>query len=158
MDLSFLKTAAFWVGLLFAYLIPKMSPYIDRVLSRSWVFITDQFPGSLRRYFRGRMARKLRVVRAKRWRIAHINYEIARSNSWFIVFMGTIGVFLILLAIGPFKGLFQVNFWIGMALTCPIYIAEFVWLHFDNKVKQLIKYNSKIRITSRSTGARDAPR
>lgn len=147
MDVSNLKDHAIWLSIVIAYLIPKISPYVDRCISKIWTLLTNHFPKIIKKVIRNRMAKKLRVIRKKRWRTVYINYEISRANSWFIAFLGLIGVYLILFTLGPFKEVFEMNFVLGLLFASPIYIIELVWLVHDSKVKQLLYYHSKIRIT-----------
>jgi hypothetical protein len=154
MDFSFLTSPEFWAATFLAYLIPKISPYIDSRLRDAWILISNEIPLVLRTHFRNGKAKRLRDIKSKRWSFASINYEIAKLNSLFLLFCGVIGVYLFLLINGSLISVIKANFWLGVSLTLPIYFFELVWLAQDHKTRKLIELNSRIRVTSRPNGRR----
>lgn len=84
-----------------------------------------------------------------RWNSSAINYEIARSHAWFVVFFITCLTFLGWLAYKPIQEILNLGIVATLVFTTPIYLIEIIWLKQDLKVKDLIKYRNKLRITRR---------
>ena len=139
-------TPALFVTILLAYLVPKLSPYIDKLLSYIKVLLTKILPTVLRDYVRGRRLKNLRKLKEDRRNIAAINYQISKASSAFILFVGVALLYILLLILGPFSSLFSINFWLGISLTLPVYIFEIAWLIQDSRAKNLVKHAGKVRV------------
>lgn len=148
MSLDELLTPAFFVTVLLAYLIPKLSPYIDRALSSLKLLLIGTLPSVLRSYVRGRRLKKLRKLKEDRRNVAAINYQISKANSAFTLFIGVALVYILLLILGPFRSLLSISFWFGVSATLPIYIFEIFWLIQDSRVQNLVKHAGKVRVTN----------
>lgn len=146
MSLDDLLTPAFFVTLVLAYLMPKLSPYIDRALSSAKILLIGTLPSVLRSYVRGKRLKKLRRLKEDRRNIAAINYQISKANSAFILFIGVILIYILLLVLGPFRSLLSISFWFGMSATLPIYIFEIFWLIQDSRAQNLVKHAGKVRV------------
>lgn len=133
---------------LLAYLIPKLSPYIDRALSSLKLLLIGTLPSVLRSYVRGRRLKKLRKLKEDRRNVAAINYQISKANSAFTLFIGVALVYILLLILGPFRSLLSISFWFGVSATLPIYIFEIFWLIQDSRVQNLVKHAGKVRVTN----------
>ena len=83
--------------------------------------------------------------------MATVNYEIAKLHTRYIVFFVSCVTFLGWLAYEPIQDLFVTSFVVGAIFTSPIYIFELLWLRQEAKVKELIRYRNKLRITKRCT-------
>jgi len=108
-------------------------------------------PSITRRAFRVSQCKRLRYIKNARWSMASVNYEIAKAHTRFIIFFVSCVTFLGWLAYEPIQNLFVRNFVVGVIFTSPIYIFELLWLTQDAKVKELIRYHNKLRITKRCT-------
>ena len=108
-------------------------------------------PSITRRVYRLSRCKKLRYIKNNRWSSVSVNYEIAKAQSWFIVFFISCVTFLGWLAYEPIQELFSISIVAGLIVSSPIYIFELLWLKQGMKVRELIKYRNKLRITRRCT-------
>lgn len=148
MSFDELLTPAFLVTVVLAYLMPKLSPYIDKALSSAKVLLMGTLPSVLRRYARGRRLKKLRKLKEDRRNIAAINYQISKAGSAFILFVAVVLVYVVLLISGSFSSLLSISFWFGMLATLPIYIFEIFWLVQDSRAQNLVRHAGKVRTKS----------
>ena len=112
-----------------------------------WIFgIT---PSITRRIYRLSRCKKLRYLKNTRWSLVSVNYEIAKEQSWFIVFFVSCISFLGWLAYEPIQVLFSKSIIAGLFFSSPIYIFELLWLKQSMKVRELIKSRNKLNITRR---------
>ena|SRR5690554_3072450 len=148
LNLDELLTPAFFVTVVLAYLMPKLSPHIDRALSSIKLMVIGTLPSVLRGYVRGRRLKNLRKLKEDRRNVAAIYYQISKANSAFILFIGVVLVYILLLILGPFRSLLSISFWFGISTTLPIYIFEIFWLIQDSRAKNLVKHAGKVRVTN----------
>lgn len=148
MSFDELLTPAFFVTVILAYIMPKLSPHIDKSLSSIKLLLISTLPSALRSFIRGRRLKTLRKLKEDRRNVAAINYQISKANSAFILFIGVALVYVLLLILGPFRSLLSINFWLGMSATLPIYIFEIFWLIQDSRAKNLVKHAGKVRLTN----------
>lgn len=146
MNLEEFFTPAFVVTVILAYLMPKLSPYIDRTLSSLKRLLIRTLPLAIQGYIRSRRLKALMQLKNDRRNNAAINYQISKSNSAFIMFVGVIFIYILLIILGPFRSLLTTSVWFGILATIPIYIFEIFWLIQDIRAKKLVDHASKIRV------------
>ncbi|MGI2192899.1 hypothetical protein ACRN9V_15790 [Shewanella baltica] len=131
-------------GALLAYVIPKLSPYIDKFLKQAFGFLLNTVLKPLKGYFR-----KKQLVRLKEFRIARVNHsavtmQVVRAHTYFLLFWGVIAFYLNLLTEPAFPAILEKSFVFGMLLTSPIYVFELLWLSADHKAKKLVKSRGQL--------------
>jgi hypothetical protein len=155
MNFDLIELPTLLASAIVAYLIPKLSPYIDGGFRSAWRFLSNKMPWAIKIYFRNRKAKRLREIKLKRRNIAYINLEIAKLNSLFLIFWGAIGLYLALILLGsPLVLIIKSGFLWGMFSALPIYIAEIAWLAQDLKTTDTIKSSLKIQAPYCSSGCR----
>lgn len=149
LNLEEILTPAFVVTVVLTYLMPKLSPYIDRAISFLRMLMVRTLPLTIRGYVRRRRLQVVRKIKNNRRNAAAINYQISKANSAFLLFVGVIFFYILLIILGPFKELLRVNFLFGISATLPIYIFELFWIVEDAKAKRLVEHAGKIRVKNR---------
>lgn len=137
-----LLNPAVLLTILFAYLMPKLSPYIDKVLS----WLKGALFKPLRSYFRGSKLKSLKQLKKDRRNIAAINYQISRAQSAFALFVAMVIIYILLVIIGPYKSVLSLDFFAILLSGFPIYIFEVFWLNEKEKAQELVKHADKIRV------------
>ncbi|WP_230655915.1 hypothetical protein [Psychrobacter sp. I-STPA10] len=96
-------------------------------------------PSNFKKLLRFYKLRYLRKIRKNRNNPYKINYEIAKAQNrfWLFIFMGLIQVILMIL-IKDFPKLSSLMIYIYLL---PTLILEIIWLNQDSYVKDLIKYS-----------------
>lgn len=99
--------------------------------------LTLRPPSSLRKIQRGRRYNELVLVKNNRHDKHHYDYELQKSQNWFIVFVVT--------GLVNFNFLLSHNFleyslWLFLIFMFPTFIAEFIWLNKMSYVEDLRVY------------------
>ncbi|WP_178862332.1 hypothetical protein [Thiomicrorhabdus cannonii] len=131
-----LSNIEWWFTGIFFILVAKIIQWLFKVL-----------PTVTKKSYRAYQYKKLKTIKNIRWSSSAINYEIAKSQAWFVVFFITCITFLGWLAYKPIQEFLSLGVLAALVLTAPVYLFEFIWLNQDLKVKDLIRYRSKLRIT-----------
>lgn len=111
----------------------------------------------------GRFRERLRV---KRWRSRRKLIEIARGHhrvtlsivrtyALLLVFLAVFAVYLLLIVLGPLKGIGQLPFSVQALISSPIYITEILWLVQRERMFNLVRV-AENRVTNRSSTFRPA--
>ncbi|WP_171696257.1 hypothetical protein [Methylomonas sp. ZR1] len=106
-------------------------------------------PLGLKKLYRNKKAIKLRKIKSLRTCQSVINYEIAKSNSYFILFVMVVCLFLFWFVSGPLNQIAKSSIIAVLILSSPIYVFEFLWLIQDKFTRDLIARSRKLRITSK---------
>ncbi len=109
--------------------------------------IIKYFPLVLKKVYRKNKAIKFRKIKNLRRNQSSINYEIAKSNSYFILFVLVTCMFLFWFVSGPLNQIAKSSVIAAVILSSPIYIIELLWLIQDKFTRDLIEHNRKLRIT-----------
>lgn len=125
---------------LFEPVLSKMRRVIYLSVTRSSVY--------LRGIFRGLQARHKRKLKNLRQNGDEVTYQIIRSHTYFILFIGSIGFYLGLMALGPLKGLGELPVAVQLLITVPIYIFEIIWLVQGSVARDLVDYRGRLHVTS----------
>lgn len=129
---NILDPAWWFTGLFFSTLI-YLTPRIFRNLQ-------TLLKGTLK----GVLLRKQKKIKSSRFNQSLVNYEIAKANSYFLIFTMTCCFYLTWFLIGQFKALIELAPALGAILSAPIYISEIIWLRQDSFAKDLAKSRGKI--------------
>jgi uncharacterized membrane protein (DUF485 family) len=132
------------VGSIVSYLLPKASPYIDKLIRRCFAILLNTLLKPLKGYFRKKRLRKLREFRAIRKNDSAVTMQVVRAYAYFLLFWGVIAFYINLLTQTAFPAILDKSFVFGMFLTTPIYIVEMVWLSAASKAKELVKNRGKL--------------
>ncbi|WP_432460232.1 hypothetical protein [Agarivorans sp. QJM3NY_25] len=130
-----------------AYLVPKVAPYIDMLIRKASNFLVRDVPTSVKGVFRKRRLRRLKGILEIRFNDDAVMFQMMKAQTYFLLFWGAIGFYLILLFLGPLVKLIEANTTLAMISVIPIYIAEYFWLVESRKVKNLVKMRGYKRIT-----------
>lgn len=79
-----------------------------------------------------------------------VTWAIVRTYSFLIFFFLVIALYLLLITIGPLKGIGNLPRSVQVFVAAPIYIFEVLWLLQKDKAQQLVKV-AEHRVTSQST-------
>ncbi|KGJ92815.1 hypothetical protein [Colwellia psychrerythraea] len=131
-------------GALLAYVIPKLSPYIDKYLKRIFGFLLNTVLKPLKGYFRNKRLNRLKEFRIMRVNNSAVTMQVVRAHTYFILFWGVIAFYMNLLTEPDFPAILDKSFVFGMFLTSPIYIFELLWLSADGKAKKLVKNRGRL--------------
>jgi len=107
---------------------------------------------------RGMRLKELRKVKNIRHNQDAVTFQSIKAHSYFLVFMGTLALFLVLFAIGPLKELALISKAASLLALTPVFIMEIIWLNQDSYAQNLIKRRGKLRVTSISKRTRKKPR
>ena len=106
--------------------------------------IFQHIPKATRILLRGLIARRQRKIKNARFNQSLVNYQIARANSYFIIFVIICCLYATWLVSGSFQGIIKASPLFAGILSLPIYIAEIIWLIHDGHAKSLAKARGKI--------------
>lgn len=129
---NILDPAWWFTGLFFTalvYLIPKAFRKLQVLLK-----------GTLK----GALLRKQKKIKNARFNQSLVNYEIAKANSYFLIFALICCLYLAWFLMGPFKALIGSSPILGFILSAPIYISEIIWLRQDSLAKDLAKSRGRV--------------
>lgn len=135
-----------------------MEAILNNILDPSWWFTGLFFtallyvvPRALKRTqsllkgtLKGFALRKQKKIKSSRFNQSLVNYEIAKANSYFLIFIMACCFYLTWFIIGPFKSIIELSPVLGAALSAPIYIVEIVWLRQDSFAKELAKSRGRV--------------
>jgi hypothetical protein len=135
-----------------------MNAIINNINDPSWWFsiITSTFAGFLlikifnhtpkiiKKTLRNLIARRQRKIKNTRRSQSLVNYQIARANSYFLVFIFICCLYLVWLISGSFLAIIKASTLSAAILSLPIYISEVAWLITDGYAKELAKARGKI--------------
>jgi hypothetical protein len=141
---------AFWFqGLFFPiilYLLSKLfqiTPIVVRWLGNKVIngFLRKLLKGLSRRFFKNELV-KIKLLRRNPYAI---QYQIAKERSYFLIFIITSFLYLVLAFTTQIANLLAVNTFAFIITTAPLYYIEFKWLIENSLVKKLIISANKIR-------------
>jgi hypothetical protein len=101
-------------------------------------------PNVLKNTLKGLILRRKIKIKSTRFNQSLVNYQIARTNSYFIIFILICCLYTVWLVSGSFLIIVKASPWLAAALSAPIYIAEIIWLIQDTYTKDLAKSRGKI--------------
>ncbi len=139
-----------------------MENILNNIIDPSWWFtglffvfvsialasIAKHIPAALKKYFRGVQAKRLIKIKSIRHSYSAVNYEIAKTQSRFILFIMFCGLMLVAFVSGPLNQILEISKLAAAIITSPIYIFEFIWLKQDSFTRSVINSQRKLRITS----------
>ncbi len=110
--------------------------------------------------------RFLERLRLKRWRSRkklieivrghhRVTLSIVRTYALLLVFLAVFAVYLLLIGLGPLKGIGQLPLSVQALISSPIYIAEVLWLLQRERMFNLVRI-AENRVTNRSSTFRPA--
>jgi hypothetical protein len=105
-------------------------------------------------------------LRLKRWRSRRnlieearghhrVTLSIARTYALLLVFLFAVVGYLLLIILGPLKGIGQLPTSIQALISSPIYISEILWLLQRERMFNLVRI-AESRVTNRSSTCRPA--
>lgn len=105
-------------------------------------------------------------LRVQRWRARRkliesarghhrVTLSIVRTYALLLLFLSVFGVYLMLIVLGPLKGIGQLPFSVQALISSPIYIAEALWLVQRERMLNLVRI-AENRVTNRSSTFRPA--
>lgn len=108
-------------------------------------------PKLFREYRKSKRLIRIKKIRKVRYNYSEVFLEISKVNSYFIFFIMTCSIFLILLVMGPLGPLTEKNKLLLAILSTPVYISEIYWLLQDKYAKELVKASRCLHVTNNST-------
>ena len=132
------------IGSVLTYLIPKASPYIDNLLRRFFNSLLNSIFKPLKGFFRSRRLKKLKEFRLMRKNLSAVTMQVVRAHAYFLLFWGAIIFYINLLTQSSLPAILEKSFVLGMLLTTPIYIVEFIWLRAEKKANALVRSRGKL--------------
>lgn len=105
---------------------------------------SHHIPGALKTLLKGLIIRRTLKIKNTRFNQSLVNNQIARANSYFIIFIIICCLYATWLVSGSFLSVVKASPWLAAALSAPIYITEILWLIQDGYTKQLAKSSGKI--------------
>jgi len=121
------------------------------ILTFSLQYGLNHLPTALKALVRGSRLRELRKIKATRYNQDAVTFQSMKAHAYFLVFMGTCALFLVLFTIGPFKVLLDLPKLYLLIVCSPVFITEVLWINQSSYAQELIKYRGKLRITRRSS-------
>lgn len=106
--------------------------------------IARHTPMAVKALLRNLIARRQRKIKNARFNQSLVNYQIARANSYFLIFVITFCLYLVWLISGPLLVIVKASPLLAVVLSLPIYITEIIWLINDGYAKALAKARGKI--------------
>lgn len=107
-----------------AYVIPKISPYIDKLISLISSFFLNHVPNIIRNYFRARRLKKHNHIRKIRYNQDAVIFQIIKAHSYFILLWLLISFYALLMIIGPYMQFIEDYPVLSSVCFLPIYIFE----------------------------------
>ena len=108
------------------------------------------------------ISRKSRTrLRVKRWKSRRklidsarghhsVTLSIVRTYALLLLFLTVFAVYLLLIVLGPLKGIGQLPFSVQALISSPIYITEALWLVQRERMFNLVRI-AESRVTNRSS-------
>lgn len=106
--------------------------------------LSRHIPAGLKNLLKCLIIRRTLKIKNARFNQSLVNYQIARTNSYFIIFIIICCLYAAWLVSGSFLSIAKASPWLAAALSTPIYIAEILWLIQDGYTKALVKSRGKI--------------
>jgi hypothetical protein len=128
-----ISDASWWFTIIFSSIVAIL-------LSK----IVHHTPKAVKALLRNLIARRQRKIKNARFNQSLVNYQIARANSYFLIFVITFCLYLVWLISGPLLVIVKASPPLAVALSLPIYITEIIWLINDGHAKALAKARGKI--------------
>lgn len=130
---------AWWfTGVFFALLI-KLAPKL-------WEVSVSSF----KRILRNKYARYKRTIKNNRHNIAAVNYQSAKSQAFFVMFLIAVALYIVWYVAGPLREIQKTNLVVFVICIMPMYIVQFFWIFQANLAKEMIKEYHKLRVARRS--------
>ncbi len=133
--ISNLVDPAWWFTGLFFTALVSLTPKILRISQ-------NLLKGTLK----GAVLRRLRKIKSIRFNQSFVNYEIAKANSYLLIFTMICCFYLTWYLIGPFKSIIEVSPILGFLLSAPIYVSEVIWLRQDGLAKDLARARGRVSL------------
>ncbi|WP_350978746.1 hypothetical protein [Shewanella sp. AC34-MNA-CIBAN-0136] len=105
---------------------------------------SHHIPNVLKNLLKGVITRRTIKIKNTRFNQSLVNYQIARTNSYFIIFIIICCLYSTWLVSGSFLIIVKASPWLAVALSTPIYISEILWLIQDGYTKELARSRGKI--------------
>ncbi len=122
-----------------SYIIPKISPYIDKKVRDLGIFLQDRCFDPVKGFFRKKRLNRLLNLRVTRKNSAAVTFQIVKAQAYFLLFWGVIFFYIYLLIQTNYAKVFESNFWLGLCSSIPIYCFEIAWLNAAGKAKKLVR-------------------
>lgn len=106
--------------------------------------IVHHIPRAVKTLLRSLIARRQRKIKKIRFNQSLVNYQIARANSYFIIFVIICCLYATWLISGSFLAIIKASPLSASVLSLPIYISEIIWLIHDSYAKSLAKARGRI--------------
>jgi hypothetical protein len=106
--------------------------------------LSKHIPAFLKNILRGLIYRRQRTIKNTRFNQSLVYYQIARANSYFLIFVIISCLYFAWFTIGPLQNIAKISPILAGILSLPIYIAEVAWLVQDGFAKELAKARGKI--------------
>ena len=148
--MSFETVIALIIGLFISYILPKISPYLDKFFHYIGSILFTVAPRQIKNFFKSRRLKKLLLIRKDRYNQDAVTFQSIKAHVYFMLFWLVIGFYLLLMfmilvnhsseqstAITPLNSVQAIL--LLLLITSPIYIFEFLWLKETSKAKVLIK-------------------
>lgn len=123
-----------------AYVIPKLTPYIDSIARKISHVLTKEIPSIVKGPFRKRRLNKLNEIREMRYNQDAVMFQSIKAHSYFMLFWGVIAFYVLLLAMGPLYKLLEESPMAAFICVLPLYVFEIYWLLEAKKAKKLVKH------------------
>ncbi|KZX71455.1 hypothetical protein A3724_15425 [Alcanivorax sp. HI0033] len=120
-----------------------IEPVIRNVREFLWAVLRTS-PSFVRSQLRASKCRHLRRIRRLRWNSDDLLFKVIRVHTYFVLFIFSIGFYIVLMSIGPLKGLSELPLSVQYLITAPIYIFEVVWLLLHYHVRELMASRAKL--------------
>lgn len=106
--------------------------------------LSSHIPNTLKKLLKGIIVRRRFKIKNTRFNQSLVNYQIARTNLYFLIFIIICCLYVVWLISGSFLSIVKASPWFAAALSTPIYVAEIIWLIQDIYTKDLAKSRGKI--------------
>lgn len=133
--LSLVVDLRIWVGIVLGLIVSKL---------------VNNTPRLVRGYLRKRRLDYLKKIRKVRVNPLEVQYELAKAQSYFILFLLTCFMYLTFLIQGPMDKAAEQSLILFLILAIPLYIVEIVWLLQDRYARALIKVSRCLHIVRKS--------
>ncbi|OUR67035.1 hypothetical protein A9Q80_05505 [Cycloclasticus sp. 46_83_sub15_T18] len=141
--LSALTDLKLWIGILLTSVIPVVFNFLKKKVKSA---------------LRGVTLKETLKIKSIRRNQDEVTFQSIKAHSYFLLFMGACGVYLILFVMGPLRPLLTMPISILLLVISPIFIIEIIWLKQDSYAIKLIKSRGKLRVTNASSTTRKETR
>ncbi|MWK60157.1 hypothetical protein GO594_29630 [Pseudomonas otitidis] len=104
----------------------------------------SHIPNILKSLLKSVIVRRKYRIKNSRFNQSLVNYQIARTNSYFMIFIIICCLYAAWLVSGSFLNIVKASPWLAVVLSSPIYISEIIWLIQDTYTKDLARSRGKI--------------